>query len=48
MKNKLLSLPMLKFLDFTINGVLVQDGHLIVFESKKLQAPQLKRPTHEK
>jgi hypothetical protein len=35
MKNKILSLPMLKFLDFTINGVLVQDGHLIVFEKQK-------------
>jgi hypothetical protein len=47
-KNKLLSLPMLKFLDFPINGVLMQDGNLIVFERKKLQGPQLTWPTHEK
>jgi hypothetical protein len=39
MKNKLLSLPMLKFTNFTINNVFMQDGHLISFESKKLQGP---------
>lgn len=34
--------------DFTINGVLLQDGHQIVFESKKFFGTQLRWPTHKK
>jgi hypothetical protein len=34
--------------DFTINGMFMQDGHSIAFESKKLYGAQLRWPTHEK
>ena len=33
---------------FAIGGVLMQDGHLVVYESSKLMGSQLKWPTHEK
>jgi hypothetical protein len=34
--------------DFAISGVFMQDGHLIVFENKKLCGAQLWWPIHEK
>ncbi len=34
--------------DFAISGVLMQNGHLIAFENKKLYGAQLQWPTHEK
>jgi hypothetical protein len=34
--------------DFAIDGVLMQDGHSISFESKKLYGAQLQWPTHGK
>jgi hypothetical protein len=34
--------------DFTIDNVLMQDGHSITFENKKLLGAQLRWPTHEK
>ncbi len=34
--------------DFAIGGVLMQDGHMIAFKSKKLYGAQLRWPTHEK
>jgi hypothetical protein len=33
---------------FAISRVLMQKGHLITFESKKLSGAQLRWPTHEK
>lgn len=34
--------------DFTIDGVFMQDGRSIAFESKKLYGAQLQWPTHRK
>ncbi len=34
--------------DFAIRRVLVQDGRLVVFESKKLNEMERRWPTHEK
>lgn len=34
--------------DFTIDNVLMQDGHSRTFENKKLLGAQLRWPTHEK
>jgi hypothetical protein len=34
--------------DYTIGGVLMQDGHPIAFESKIPYGAQLQWPTHEK
>jgi hypothetical protein len=34
--------------DFAIDGVFMQNGHLIAFESKKLCGARLRWPTHEK
>lgn len=33
---------------FAIGGVLIQDGHPIVFKSKKFMEIKLRWPTHEK
>jgi hypothetical protein len=35
-------------IDFVISGVLMQDGHLITFENKKLCGAQLRWLTHGK
>ncbi len=34
--------------DFAINGIFMQQGHLIAFESKKPCGAQLQWPIHEK
>jgi hypothetical protein len=34
--------------DFTIEGIFMQDGQLIVFKGKKLYGAQLRWPIHEK
>jgi hypothetical protein len=34
--------------DFAIRGVIVQDGRLVAFESKKLSETERRWPTHEK
>jgi hypothetical protein len=34
--------------DFAIGGVIVQDGRLVAFESKKLNEMEQRWPTHEK
>ena len=34
--------------DFAIDDVLMQDGHPMAYESRKLTGSQLKWPTHEK
>ena len=34
--------------DFAIGGVLMQDGHLVAYESRKLQDREQRYPVHEK